>query len=103
MPFYGRGWTLYNLDDNDVGARGNGPSRAGDFTREAGQLAYYEMCEYILGDYEGTTLRWHPQHDAPYGFNGDQWMGFDDSRSLINKVEYLKNNSYAGDDLGFRS
>jgi len=97
MPFYGRGWTLADPEnDNAVDSRGSGPARAGQFTREAGQLAYHEMCENIIGNVPDTVIRWHPQHDGPYGFVGDQWFGFDDTRSLSYKVEYLKNNSYAG-------
>lgn len=33
---------------------------------------------------------------VPYAVAGDQWVGFDDERSIRNKMQWLKNNSYAG-------
>jgi len=43
MPFYGRGWTLKSSGDTSVGASSTAPSKAGEFTDEAGMLAYYEV------------------------------------------------------------
>ena len=43
VPTYGRGFTLDNPDQNGLYAPAGRPSQPGDFTREAGFLAYYEV------------------------------------------------------------
>ncbi len=44
----------------------------------------------------GATYVWDDEMKVPYAFAGDQWVGFDDERSIRNKMRWLKNNSYAG-------
>lgn len=44
IPTYGRSYTLFNPDANDIGAPADGPGEMGDATRENGYLAYYEVC-----------------------------------------------------------
>lgn len=44
----------------------------------------------------GATYVWDDEMKVPYAIAGDQWVGFDDERSLRNKMHWLKNNSYAG-------
>lgn len=43
MPTYGQGFTLANPAVNGLNAPASGPSQAGEFTRAAGFLAYYEV------------------------------------------------------------
>lgn len=43
IPTYGRSYTLFNPDDNEIGAPADGPGEMGDATRENGYLAYYEV------------------------------------------------------------
>ena len=33
---------------------------------------------------------------VPYAFKDDQWVGFDDQRSLKMKIQWLKENGYSG-------
>lgn len=33
---------------------------------------------------------------VPYAISGDQWIGFDDERSIRNKMKWIKDNGYAG-------
>ena len=49
MATYGRGFTLADRDQYDVGAAIKGKSAAGTYTREPGFLAYYEVnsCIYL--------------------------------------------------------
>lgn len=44
----------------------------------------------------GATYIWDDEMKVPYAVAGDQWVGFDDERSIRNKMQWLKNNSYAG-------
>lgn len=49
IPTYGRSYTLYNPDANEIGAPADGPGDMGDATRENGYLAYYEVRIQALG------------------------------------------------------
>lgn len=33
---------------------------------------------------------------VPYAISGDQWIGFDDERSIRNKMKWIKDNGYGG-------
>ncbi|XP_045429854.1 chitotriosidase-1 isoform X2 [Pipistrellus kuhlii] len=91
VPTYGRTFTLASATDSGVGAPATGPGAPGPFTREAGLLAYYEVCTW-------TGAAWHrlPGQQAPYASRGDQWVGFDDAESLKAKVGYLKGKGLGG-------
>lgn len=43
MPLYGQSFTLSDAKNNGLNARAPGPGTAGEFTRAAGFLAYYEV------------------------------------------------------------
>jgi Chitinase len=44
MPLYGQSFQLAEASTNGLNARAPGPGQAGEFTRAAGFLAYYEVC-----------------------------------------------------------
>lgn len=48
IPTYGRSYTLFNPDANEIGAPADGPGDMGDATRENGYLAFYEVSNYQL-------------------------------------------------------
>jgi chitinase len=43
MPLYGQSFQLAERSTNGLNARAPGPGQAGEFTRAAGFLAYYEV------------------------------------------------------------
>lgn len=43
MPLYGQSFTLSDTKKNGLNARAPGPGEAGEYTRAAGFLAYYEV------------------------------------------------------------
>jgi chitinase len=94
MATYGRCYTLTNAGNNGVGAPTRGPCTAGTFTREAGFLAYYEICEFIRRP--GTSVIYHNEHRNPYAVNGDQWVSFDNEQSLGEKVNYVRAQNFGG-------
>ncbi|CAJ1084726.1 acidic mammalian chitinase-like [Xyrichtys novacula] len=61
-------WRAFSLSSNstDVGAPASGPGEEGCYTGEEGLWAFYESCLYLEEE--------------------DQWVGFDDETSLIEKV-----------------
>lgn len=43
MPLYGQSFTLSDPKSNGLNAKAPGPGNAGEYTRAAGFLAYYEV------------------------------------------------------------
>lgn len=87
MPTYGRSFTLVNTTQFDIGAPASGGGSAGKFTNEAGFLSYYEVCSFLAVD--NTTLVWDSEQQVPFAYRDDQWVGFDDERSLRTKVRFI--------------
>lgn len=84
MPTYGRSFTLVNNTQFDIGAAASGGGLAGKFTNEAGFMSYYEICSFL--SQPNTTLVWDSEQQVPFAYRNDQWIGFDDERSLKTKV-----------------
>ncbi|XP_033106701.1 acidic mammalian chitinase-like [Anneissia japonica] len=93
IPTYGRSFTLTNPSENGIGAPSTGPGDAGQFTREKGFLAYYEVCQKI---HAGGTKVWNPIRKVPYAYWGNQWVGYDDSTSIALKVDWMKDKGIGG-------
>jgi len=87
MPTYGRSFTLNDRSRYIVNSPAKDGGKAGAFTREAGFLAYYEICQMLL---EGASYVWDEEMKVPYLVKGDQWVGFDDERSIRNKMDWVK-------------
>ncbi|ELK34988.1 PREDICTED: chitinase-3-like protein 1 [Myotis davidii] len=91
IPTFGRSFTLASSKIG-VGAPISGPGLPGQFTKEGGILAYYEICDFL----RGATVHRLPDQRVPYATKGNQWVGYDDQESVKNKVQYLKNQGLAG-------
>jgi chitinase len=94
MPTYGRSFTLVNETQFDIGAPASGGGMPGKFTNEAGFLSYYEVCSFLAQP--NTTLVWDSEQQVPFAYRKDQWVGFDDERSLKTKMEWLKEEGFGG-------
>ncbi|KAK2580185.1 hypothetical protein KPH14_012451 [Odynerus spinipes] len=94
VPFYGRSFTLQNPQTHDVGAPTTGPGTAGPFTREPGMLGYNEICTGVQsGEW---TVVFDEDQRTPYAYKGNQWVGYDDIKSLTEKAEYIKAKKLGG-------
>lgn len=95
IPTYGRSYTLFNSDANELGAPADGPGEMGDATRENGYLAYYEICEKLKDD--GWTVE-HPNPKAmgPYAYKENQWVGYDDEGIVRKKAEFVVERKLGG-------
>jgi len=91
---YGRCFTLTSAANNGMGAPVKGACTAGTYTREAGFLSYYEICELL--NQPGAVEVYDEEHRTPYMYYGDQWVGYDNVQSLTEKVNYMKANGYGG-------
>ena len=94
MPVYGRTFTLEDATKFDIGAKAVGGGKAGKYTGETGFLSYYEICDFLHE--ENTTLVWDNEQQVPFAYRSDQWVGFDDERSLQTKISWLKTEGFGG-------
>ncbi|XP_060519176.1 serine-rich adhesin for platelets-like, partial [Cylas formicarius] len=95
IPTYGRSYTLFNPDANEIGAPADGPGDMGEATRENGYLAYYEICEYVK-DQEWEVVQPNLEAMGPYAFKGNQWVGYDDEDIVRRKARYVVENGIGG-------
>lgn len=93
MPTYGRTFTLSDVSRHSPNSPATGGGTQGEYTKESGFLAYYEICEMLLN---GGVYVWDEEMKVPYMVDGDQWVGFDDERSIRNKMHWIKTNGYGG-------
>lgn len=95
MPLYGQAFTLEKASDNDVNSKITGPGTAGKYTRAAGFLAYYEICDKVInGDW--TVVRDEEGRIGPYAYKDRQWVSYDDVAEIRRKSKFLKSMNLAG-------
>ncbi|CAG2250400.1 E3.2.1.14 [Mytilus edulis] len=94
MATYGRSFTLRSLADTGFGAPTTGQGTAGTYTREKGFQSYYEICTNIKN--HGWTEVWLQDQQVPYAYKGDQWVGYDNPKSIEIKTKYVIDNGLGG-------
>lgn len=82
IPFYGQSFELMRKGSYGESSPANGPGEPGEYTKQPGLLAYYEICHRV------RTQRWGVgrENSGPYAYGADQWVGFEDITSLKEKV-----------------
>ncbi|KAH9419275.1 Cht3p [Dermatophagoides pteronyssinus] len=94
VPFYGRAWSIEDRSKVKLGDPAKGMSPPGFITGEEGVLSYIELCQLFQKE------EWHIQYDeyynAPYGYNGKIWVGYDDLASISCKLAFLKELGVSG-------
>lgn len=95
MPLYGQSFTLADPKNNGLNAKAPGPGVAGEFTRAAGFLAYYEICDRIQ-NHGWTVVEDSQGRMGPYAYKGNQWVSFDDQETLRRKTQFLKEMGLGG-------
>ncbi|XP_063232762.1 probable chitinase 10 [Bacillus rossius redtenbacheri] len=95
VPFYGQTFTLASARAHDQGAPALGAGSPGEYTKQPGMLAYYEICDRL------KSKRWMAERDrygatGPYAHFGDQWVGYEDVESIKEKARFIKNMGYGG-------
>ena len=95
LPYYGRSFTAHGKNERSFGAQATGDGKAGEATREAGFLSYgFEICKYIKED--NWTRGWSPEHQVPFAWKSNQWVGYDDEESIAIKVKYIVKHCLGG-------
>ncbi|XP_059163004.1 chitotriosidase-1-like [Physella acuta] len=90
---YGRSFTLSNPSVFGLKAPVNGPGQPGLYTGEAGFMSFYEVYAMIQ---RGAKVYRLESEKVPFLVLGDQWVGYEDQESLDVKVQYIKDNNFAG-------
>lgn len=95
MPLYGQSFTI---NDPRAGTGLNSPAsagNAGEFTRAAGFLSYYEICDRVRN--RGWTIVQDPEYRmGPYAYKGSQWVSFDDPEMIRRKAEFVRDMGLGG-------
>uniref|UniRef100_A0A3B5AN61 Acidic mammalian chitinase-like n=1 Tax=Stegastes partitus TaxID=144197 RepID=A0A3B5AN61_9TELE len=91
FPIYACSFTL-STTAAGLGSPISGPAPPGPYTQEIGVWSYYETCSFL----KGTTVQWSDSQKVPYAVKGNQWVGFDNQRSIDAKVDYLKSRRLGG-------
>lgn len=95
MPLYGQS---FSINDPKAGTGLNSPASAGtagEFTKAAGFLSYYEICDRIHN--RGWTVVQDPQRRmGPYAYKGSQWVSFDDADMLRQKAQFVRDMGLGG-------
>ncbi|CAL1532906.1 unnamed protein product, partial [Lymnaea stagnalis] len=94
LPTYGMSFTLAGESENGVHAPAVGGGRMGDYTRETGILAYYEICLNLKD--KGWEAEWIDEQAVPYSYGGDQWAGYEDKKSIAIKAKNILKRNLAG-------
>ncbi|XP_052133171.1 acidic mammalian chitinase-like isoform X9 [Frankliniella occidentalis] len=94
VPFYGHTWTLRDASNAGVYAPTNGPGQAGPYTREGGTIGYNEVC--VQQDAGLYKEKWDSQRLVPYAVEGNQWVSYDNVRSLKLKAQLAVDQGLAG-------
>uniref|UniRef100_A0A182JS87 chitinase n=1 Tax=Anopheles christyi TaxID=43041 RepID=A0A182JS87_9DIPT len=94
VPLFGRTYTLQNGDEHGLAAPTSGPGNPGPHTMEGGYRAYFEIC--TEQKQSAWTIDWDVRGQCPYAYKDDQWVGFENSISLVEKANYAKYQGLAG-------
>ena len=95
MPLYGQAFTLDDANEHGLNAPARQKGKAGQFTKAAGFLAYYEICKNIQQG--GWTVVEDPEgRMGHYAHKGRQWVGYDDTETIRRKSEYVREMGLGG-------
>ncbi|XP_051021892.1 oviduct-specific glycoprotein [Acomys russatus] len=92
FPTYGRTFHLLKASKNGLQAASVGPASPGNYTKQAGFLAYYEVCSFV----QRAKRHWIDYQYVPYAYKGNEWLGYDDTISFSYKAMFVKKESFGG-------
>lgn len=84
IPLYGQSFTLAQKMSHSVNSPSTGPGEPGEYTKQPGMLAFYEICNRV------KTHRWliykSDKASGAYAYRSDQWIGYEDVDTVREKV-----------------
>ena len=97
IPLFGRSWTL-SSNNTKPPANAAGEGAPGRVTKEAGRMAYYEICDVVLNA-GWKVVRDPSEGTGPYAFSPTSpinWVGYDDPDMAVVKTKYILSNGLGG-------
>ena len=88
IPLYGRSFLLKKSGYNHMGDDARSSSFKGPITREEGFLGYNEICKMLVTPDNGWSIVWEACHQAPYMFNQNKWVSYDNEESVRLKADF---------------
>nr|XP_021514454.1 oviduct-specific glycoprotein isoform X1 [Meriones unguiculatus] len=92
FPTYGRTFHLIKASKNGLQAASMGPASPGKYTKQAGFLAYFEVCSFV----QRAKKHWIDHQFVPYAYNEKEWLGYDDTISFHHKAMFVKKEHFGG-------
>lgn len=93
LALYGRTFKLAGTD-HSVGAKVTGKGgEKGKLTEEEGMLGYNEICQIIN---VGWHIQWDETAQVPFAYKEDQWITYDDKKSIQKKLDFLVEKKLGG-------
>ncbi|KAI8797076.1 acidic mammalian chitinase [Biomphalaria glabrata] len=90
---YARTFHISSASQSYIGAPSSGTGSAGPITKDAGTLAYFEVCDLIKA---GAQPIFEQSQRNPYFVQGNNWVGYDNVQSIKEKACYALHNGYGG-------
>lgn len=94
LGLYGRAFTLKDPSCTAVGCEFSGPSKAGECTDAEGTLAWFEIAD--IAAKKDVSPKYDEQSMSEIMVWGDQWVAFDDDKTLSMKREYASSSCFKG-------
>nr|KAG5695821.1 hypothetical protein BaRGS_013419 [Batillaria attramentaria] len=95
LPFYGRTFNLTDRTNTQLGAPHSGGGGPGPLVGDPDTLVYSEICKIMTENSDVTSGRL-PGTNAPFMVDGNRWTGYDDMKSIEEKVQYVMQNGLGG-------
>lgn len=92
IPFYGQAYRLSSEELTGLGEPATGPGASGEFTKQPGILAYYEICDRL------KNKGWK-HGPGPSAYSKEQWVGYEDQESVFAKGQHILQSGYGGASL----
>lgn len=91
LPLFGKTWHLKDPKKNDVGDPADGVG-----TGEDGVMTYDEIENYIKANKNTINKHYHLVIQSMYCSVESNWIGYEDSKTIAEKVVYAKNRRIGG-------
>ena len=89
VPFYGQTYRLVRNEWHKLGDPVSGAGAPGEFTKQPGMLAYYEICNRI------KRQNWKVGR-GPTAYHEDQLVAYENTESIDEKGRWIIENGFGG-------
>lgn len=99
LPLFGRTWKLFNPQNPGRGAFAEGPGAPGPHLKQAGLLAYNEICSMMNSDPQLWTQFYDSKAEAVYAVNNRHWVSYENVKTMTAKGKFVQEMGFGGVSL----